>query len=150
MKIEEELYQAPFKNEIQKVTLNILFTSNWIVHSQKAFFKPYGITIQQYNVLKILHEMFPKAISTSQIKEQMPDRHSDASRIVERLEAKGWVKKSVCDDDRRLVDVSISQYGITLLKEMDAYIDEFYHRLVNLSDTEAVTLNRLLDKLRSA
>ncbi|TRX56111.1 MarR family transcriptional regulator [Fulvivirga sp. M361] len=150
MKIKEEINRLPFKNETQKAALNILFTSNWISSQYQKFFNPYGITSQQYHVLSVLRITHPKTISTSEIKARLHDRNSDASRIVDRLTSKGYVKKSVCSEDRRLVDVSLTENGFQLLHEVDRNIDIMNDFSGNLNEREAQTLNELLDKLRSA
>ncbi|MTI24752.1 MarR family transcriptional regulator [Fulvivirga kasyanovii] len=148
MKFEEEIQQKKFKSEKQKATLNLLFTSGWLVNKHKEFFKPFGITNQQYNVLRILRGQHPKSISTCGIKERMLDRNSDVSRIVDRLTLKNWVSKETCPNDRRLVDVMITDDGLALLKKMDDAIDEIDQELGNLTEKDAELLNELLDRVR--
>lgn len=149
MKIEDEIHQKVFKNEWQKATLNLIFTASWLGNKHKEFFKPFGITQQQYNVLRILRGSHPKSISTSVIKTRMLDKNSDASRIVDRLTAKDLVLKKTCPSDRRLVDVTISGKGLRLLEVMDTKIDALDNGLGSLTEKEAKILNQLLDKLRS-
>ncbi|MCG8388357.1 MAG: MarR family transcriptional regulator [Cytophagales bacterium] len=149
MKIEDEIHQKVFKNEWQKATLNLIFTASWLGNKHKEFFKPFGITQQQYNVLRILRGSHPKSISTSVIKTRMLDKNSDASRIVDRLTAKDLVLKKTCPSDRRLVDVTISGKGLRLLEVMDTKIDALDNGLGSLTEKEAKVLNQLLDKLRS-
>ncbi|MBL6448021.1 MarR family transcriptional regulator [Fulvivirga sp. 29W222] len=148
MNFEEEIQQKKFKSEKQKATLNLIFTSGWLVNRHKEFFKPFGITNQQYNVLRILRGQHPKSISTCVIKERMLDRNSDVSRIVDRLTLKGWVSKEICPNDRRLVDVIISDDGLALLKRMDSAVEKLDSQLGNLSEKDAKLLNDLLDKIR--
>lgn len=149
MRLEEEIQQTSFKSEKQKATLNLIFTSGWLVNKHKEFFKPFGITTQQYNVLRILRGQHPKSISTCVIKERMLDRNSDVSRIVDRLALKGWVKKATCPEDRRLVDVVISEDGLKLLSRMDKAVDQLDDTLGKLTEKDAAALNELLDKIRS-
>lgn len=148
MNIEEEIQQKKFKSERQKATINLMFTSGWLVNKHKEFFKPFGITNQQYNVLRILRGQHPKSISTCVIKERMLDRNSDVSRIVDRLTLKGWVNKTTCPNDRRLVDVVISPEGLELLKTMDSAIDKLDEQLGSLTEKDAKLLNELLDRMR--
>lgn len=148
MKIEEEIHQSHFRNELQKASLNLLFTSGWLSNRHKESFKPYGITPQQYNVLRILRGSLPKTISTSEIKARMLDRNSDVSRIVDRLNLKGWIIKKPCPADRRLVDVTITEKGLNLLTEMDTKVEMLENSLGKLSEEEANRLNQLLDKIR--
>jgi len=117
-------------------------------NKQRGFFKNYGITAQQYNVLRILKGQYPNAISTSEIKSRMLDKNSDSSRIVDRLAGKNLVHKSNCKSDKRLVDVSISDQGLHLLSEIEPHSLELDNTFSKLDIEEAKELNRLLDKLR--
>jgi DNA-binding MarR family transcriptional regulator len=87
-------------------------------------------------------------LSTLQIRQRMLDKMSDTSRIVDRLILKGLVKKNISKVDKRLVDVSITEKGKKLLAKLDGHQDEMDAVLTNLSDSEAKTLNKLLDKIR--
>ena len=148
MKIEEEILQPKFRNEFQKATINLIYTANWLTNKHKDFFQQFEITLQQYNVLRILRGQHPHSISTSEIKRRMLDKNSDASRIVDRLEQKVLVLKKTCDQDKRLVDVNISEKGLGLLQEIDQEIDRLDNGLGNLSQQEAQKLSELLDKIR--
>ena len=150
MRLEQEIQQkTPFRSPHHRAAVNIIFTHNWLVNQQKAFFKPYGITLQQYNVLRILRGQSPKAITTSAIRERMLDRMSDVSRIVDRLVKKELVTRSTCKSDKRLVDVFISEKGLELLLEIDAK-DAIDHSFSALSEDELHVLNDLLDRLRDS
>jgi DNA-binding MarR family transcriptional regulator len=91
-----------------------------------------------------------KPISTLQIRQRMLDKMSDTSRIVDRLLKKGLVKKVICEGDRRLVDVTISDNGLELLDRIDSHQDDMDSVFKNLDEEQAVTLNILLDKIRSS
>lgn len=150
MKLEVAIQQKnPFRNEWQKAVVNIIYTNNWIQDHHKTMFKPYGITPQQFNVLRILRGQHPNPISTSSIRERMLDKMSDVSRIVDRLVKKKLVIRKTCKSDKRLVDVIINQAGMDLLKELDARIIQLDGTLLGISEAEAKQLNELLDKLRS-
>lgn len=148
MKLEKEINQSQFTNEFQKLAVNIIFTHGWLMSFQNEFFKKYGITAPQYNVLRILRGQHPNSASINLLKERMLDKSSDASRIVERLRVKGFVDRVICDEDRRKVNVNITTEGLKLLNKMDTLDDELRKNLRNLSKQEAQTLNSLLDKLR--
>ena len=105
MKIEEEIKQKKFKDDYQKLVVNLLYTSNWMNAQFELLFKNSGITLQQYNVLRILRGQYPKPSSIKLIKERMLDRMSDASRIVDKLVLKKLVIRNQCPNDRRSVDV---------------------------------------------
>ena len=149
MELEKEISQDKFKSEFQKASLNLIFTSGWLMNRHKDFFKPFGITPQQYNVLRILRGSHPNNMSTSDIKSRMLDKNSDVSRIVDRITLKKWANKKVRLSDRRLVDVKISDAGLKLLAEMDRHMDIIDQSLGQLSTEEAKTLNQLLDKIRT-
>ena len=113
----------------------------------RAYLKPHGITIQQYNVLKILKGA-NKPLSTSVIRERMLEPMADSSRLVERLCSKGWVERNACSGDRRLVDVTISSAGLSFLERIPN-MDEVLNKLfLKITDKEAATLNKLLNKIR--
>ena len=147
MGIEKEIRQEKFRNARQKAMLNILFTNGWIAEKMKGILAPEDITAQQYNILRILRGSFPKPLSTLQIRERMLDRMSDTSRIVDRLVAKQLVKKVVCAKDRRLVDVTITDKGQALLKKLDVSVNHIDDIVSGITDKEADTLSKLLDKL---
>lgn len=149
MRIEDEIQQPHFESEHHKATVNLMYTNNWIVDRIKSSLKSHGITVQQYNVLRILRGAHPKPISTASIRDRMLDKMSDASRIVDRLVKKDLVERSTCTDDKRLVDVLISKSGLSLLKDIDQEASEFNELLNNLSEKEALALNDLLNKIRT-
>ena len=149
MGIDKDINQASFRNEYQKAIINIVYTFNWMNEKMKKVLDREDITSQQFNILRILRGA-GKPISTLQIRERMLDKMSDTSRIVDRLVLKGLAKKTVCANDKRLVDVSISQKGRTLLEKIDLHENDMDAILGNLSDAEAKTLNKLLDKIRES
>jgi MarR family 2-MHQ and catechol resistance regulon transcriptional repressor len=115
----------------------------------QEFFGEFGLTSSQYNVLRILRGQHPKPVSTALIRDRMIHRNAGVSRLVDRLAEKGFLVKSTCEKDRRLVDVVITEAGLSVLKQMDdqkARIDAIY---ANLSEEEAGELSRLLDKIRA-
>jgi len=129
--------------------VNLIYTYNWAMEKSKRFFEKAGLTPQQFNILRILRGA-GKPLSTMQIRQRMLDRMSDTSRIVDRLLKKELVIKVICKDDRRLVDITISEKGAALLNELDNYNDEMDAVLGAVNEEEAKTLNQLLDKLRSS
>ncbi len=148
MSIEKDISQPKFRNEYQKGVINLIYTYNWLNEKMKALFDKEKITAQQFNILRILRGA-GKPISTLQIRQRMLDKMSDTSRIVDRLIIKGLVKKTVCPDDKRLVDVSITEKGSKLLEKMDRYEPDMDAVFGNLTAAEAKTLNTLLDKIRN-
>ena len=148
MRLEDEIQQKKFKSIYQKLMLNLIYTTNWLSAQQDSLFKDSDITVQQYNVLRILRGQYPNPCSIKLIKERMLDRMSDASRIVDKLLLKNLLVRKECPNDRRSVNVTITDKGLELLKSLD-YVDELAKQsLKSLSDAEINTLNTLLDKLR--
>lgn len=145
MTIEDEIKQSKFKSPLQKAFLNLIYTANWLQSKQQDFFKEYGITANQFNILRILKGQHPKSISASEIKMRMLDRNSDVSRLLDRLTLKKLITKTTCPDDRRAFDVSISKEGLLLLSAIDEPHDE---NTLALSLEEATILSNLLDKCR--
>lgn len=130
------------------VAVNILYTYNWLTESLKQLVEPYDITMQQYNVLRILRGNHPEPLSTLEIRHRMLDKMSDVSRIVDRMIAKDLASKGVCPTDKRLVDVQITSKGISLLKKLKKLESEMDQQLTGLTPEEAKQLSLLLDKLR--
>lgn len=150
MGIEKEIQQETFASSYQKAMINVLFTYGWVIEKIKNFLSKEDITHQQYNILRILRGSFPQPLSTLQIRERMLDKMSDTSRIVDRLVIKSLVKKSTCPQDKRLVDVVITEKGQKLLKKLDAESDLIAGIMGNLSQNDAEMLSSLLDRLRGS
>lgn len=148
MGIEKDIQQAKFRNPRQKASINLIYTFTWLRDKTKIIFDTEGITAQQFNILRILRGSFPQPLSTLQIRERMLEKMSDTSRIVDRLVTKGLVKKVICKNDRRLVDVIIADKGKKLLERLDTRQDEIDNVLGNLSEKDANILSDLLDKIR--
>src|ERR1035437_10512952 len=150
MKIEKEIQQVkPFRNEYHKTAVNLIFTGKWIVQFHADVFKPYKLTLQQYNILHILRGQHPNAATVKLIRERMLDRMSDASRIVELLRKKGLVERTICEGDRRRMDVIITENGLHVLQEIDKESERMDKRLSSLNEQEISQLNFLLDKIRN-
>ena len=149
MSINKDINQQNFKSENQRAIINLIYTYNWITERLKAIFDKEGLTMQQFNILRILRGS-DKPLSTLQIRERMLDKMSDTSRIVDRLLIKGLVRKVVCKTDKRLVDVTITDRGRTLLQNIDLQEPEMNAIMEPLSAEEALTLNNLLDKIRGS
>ena len=146
---DEIKLRRTFRNSYHKTTLNFIFTGRWIFNLHNELFKTYGLTLQQYNVLRILKGQYPKTATVKLVRERMLDKMSDASRIVENLRKKKLVERSLNIGDRRRVDIVITAKGIDLLNSIEEKesiaMDSF---LSKLSEKEAEQLNSLLDKLK--
>jgi len=147
MTLEEELKQKEFKSKRQRAYLNILFTASILNLEQTRLFKPYSISMQQYNVLRILRGQNGKPVSIGLIQERMLDIQSNASRLIDKLEDKKLVIRKVCPTDKRQMEITITREGLNLLTQLDEIIDSAEGN-IQLSDEEADLMNGLLNKLR--
>ena len=148
MRIEEEIKQPVFKSVHQKALINLIYSAGWIEQRQAEVFRAFGLTLPQFNILRILRGQHPKPATVNLLIERMLDKTSNASRIVDKLVAKNLVSRTQCEHDRRTVDVMITQAGLDLLNRIDADSKDYFFGLQNLTETEAETLNQLLDKIR--
>lgn len=136
---------SKFPNNKIKATLNILYTANWISSHQNAFFKPYGISPQQFNILRILKGA-KKPLKVQTIKERMVERSPNATRLMDKLIAKNCIQREHCFKDRRVVYVEITKKGLSLLEDISKTLKD--DLLENLTENEAKQLSDLLDKIR--
>lgn len=148
MELEKEINQKKFRSESHKLMVNIIYTFNWLNGQHADFLKPYKITYQQFNVLRILRGQQMQPASIKLIRERMLDKMSDASRIVEKLRMKNLVERHICEHDRRSCQVFITQKGMDLLSNIDKNENQQTDSMNSLSETEKQQLNSLLDKLR--
>lgn len=149
MGLTEDIKQSKFRNNRQKAALNILYTSNWLNEKTREFLGEYDLTNQQFNVLRILRGSNTEPLSTQQIRERLLDKMSDTSRIVDRMLKKGLVKKKVCEGDKRLVDINITESGLDLLSKIDRRENELFTGMNQLTEEEAKLLSDLCDKVRT-
>ena len=147
MGIEKDIQQTNFRNEFQKMSINIIYTANWLNEKMGQILSTEDITQQQYNILRILRGS-ECPLSTLKIRERMLDKMSDTSRIVDRLIVKGLVEKTACVKDKRLVDITVTKKGLQLLEKLDALNEQIDSILKGVSEKEATTMNQILDKLR--
>ncbi len=138
-----------FKSEHQKLLLNLLFTSNWLKHRDSERLKPYGLSPQQYNILRILRGAKGKRMCMHEVLERMLDRAPNATRLTDKLIAKELVLRERCEQDRRVVHLLISEKGNALLATIDNATEELVAKVARrLSTAEAKAMNQSLDKLR--
>jgi len=147
MGIEKDIQQTNFRNEFQKMGINIIYTANWLNEKMGQILSTEDITQQQYNILRILRGS-DAPLSTLKIRGRMLDKMSDTSRIVDRLIVKGLVEKTACVKDKRLVDITVTKKGLQLLEKLDALNEQIDSILKGVTEKEATTINQILDKLR--
>ena len=118
MALEEDIKQEKFSSEYQKASINLLYTGSWLYNINAGYLKQFGVTPEQFNVLRILRGSFPKPMMLAEITERMIDKSSNCTRLVEKLRQKGLVDRETCESNRRQVDISITDKGQSLLKKM--------------------------------
>jgi len=147
-KIEEAIKQAEFKDSYNKAVVNLLYTHSYLVSFQSAVLKPQDLSPEQYNVLRILRGQQGKPVTIAAIQDRMLNTMSNASRLVDKLKAKELVKRDECPENRRKVDVLITEKGLRLLEFLEPQIAALNKKVIHLEEQEVVLLNELLDKLR--
>lgn len=146
-RLDDEL-KSRFESEQQKAMLNILFTANWIKAMQVERFSPFGISAQQYNILRILRGA-KGHMNMHNVKERMIDRAPNATRLTDKLIAKGLVQRERDDKDRRVVHVWITERGLELLNEIARTGSKVERSMLERMDPgDAAIVNRALDALR--
>ena len=148
MRIEDEIQQQKFNSMKEKAVVNLLFTYNWLKDSRGTHLKEFDLSTQQFNVLRILRGQYPNPASVKLLIERMLDKSSNASRLVDKLEAKGLVDRTSCPNDRRQVDVVINIKGLDLIERASKASQNQLNGM-NISEEEAETLSNILDKMRN-
>ncbi|AXI99490.1 DNA-binding transcriptional regulator, MarR family [Cyclonatronum proteinivorum] len=147
-KIEEEVFLHTFRNEYHKGIVNLIFTYGYVQNKLQELFTKHGLTMQQFNILRILRGSYPDSCSNTDIKERMLDKNSDVTRIVNRLINQKLVERRICPEDKRKVEIKIKDDGLRLLSEIDTVSEKEDEILQNLNEHEILEFNRLLNKIR--
>ena len=149
MNLEQEIKQKAFRSEQSKLIVNLIYTYNQLKSRIATVLKNEGVTMQQYNVLRIVNGSGQEGITTSEIRERMLDKMSDASRMVDRLEAMQLVVKRRDRDDRRVIHVFLTEKGQRLVFRLME--QETIDQLANgVKEESAQQLNKLLDAFRAS
>jgi len=136
---------SKFQNEWVKALINIKYTAHWLDTIGNEVLKPHKISIQQYNILRILRGA-EKAITINAVKGRMIQKSPNSTRLMDKLCDKGFIERTRCENDRRVVYVEISDKGLKLLSKIN--IEEFDSHLKSITEEEAKILNKILDKIR--
>lgn len=148
MEIEKVIKIKKFRNEFEKLVINITYTANWIRSQHIQFFKEYDLSPEQYNVLRILRGQYPAQSSVNLVQDRMMEKMSNASRLIDKLVKKELVDRKECPADRRQVDVRITKNGLNLLNKIDPEIDQLNSRMFNCDQMEANRINDSLNMIR--
>ncbi len=148
MTLEQQIKQKKFKSELEKAMVNIAFTSSFLASGLNSLFKPYNISMQQFNVMRILKGQHPDPVSINDITDRMVDKMSNASRLVDKLKNKKLIERTPCKTDRRQVDVKLTTLGIELLDILNLKLKEYHMDFSKVTEEEYERLNYVLDKMR--
>lgn len=147
--IEEAIQQPAFKTAAHRAQVNVIFTAAWLNQQTVQTLKPFGLSLQQFNILRILRGRSGKPATVKLLTERMIDKMSNASRLVDKLKEKGFVERRECLSDRRRVDILITGAGLDMIEKASAAVENSRDLAFSqLTDEESVTLSQLLDKLR--
>ncbi len=148
MKLEKAIKSVSFENETHKAALNILYTAWWLKTIISKELKEYGLTHEQYNVLRILKGKHPEQICIKEIASRMIEKSSNVPRIIDRLVAKKFVKRTTSQIDKRETVISVTSAGINILKATTQKVNKRFDSLISIETKSAQDLNRLLEKVR--
>jgi DNA-binding MarR family transcriptional regulator len=148
VRLEDEIKQKEFRNVYQKAIVNVLYTGSWMNLIHSGYLKKFGLSLPQFNVMRILRGQYPTPATVNIIIDRMLDKSSNASRIVDKLVQKKLALRTTSEQDRRAVDVVITEKGLKLLAEIDKAYSEWEKQFQTLTVKQAEKLNELLDKLR--
>jgi len=149
VKLEQAIQSTKFKNEVHKAGLNILYTAWWLKTVTSKELKEFGLTHEQYNVLRILKGKYPEQMCVRDIACRMIEKSSNVPRIVDRLELKKMVKRSTSSVDKRETVITLTQNGITILEATTVLVNKVIDGVLSISEPEALALNQLLEKVRT-
>jgi len=146
--LEQEIKQSKFDNELLKANINVLFTANFLYNKITGYLKPYAVTHEQFNVLRILNGSFPKCMCQKEILSRMIAPNSNLTLIIKKLVSKNLIQVIHSTTDKREYQINITEAGIALLQEIEIVFKQNEFKINNLSVSESFHLNALLDKMR--
>ncbi|HXL57646.1 MAG TPA: MarR family transcriptional regulator [Chitinophagaceae bacterium] len=148
MKLEEAIKSNKFKNEVHKAGLNILYTAWWLKTMISKELKKYGLTHEQYNVLRILKGKHPEQMCVRDIACRMIEKNSNVPRIIDKLELKKLVRRSASPNDKRETAISLTTVGLNILEIATSKVNKLVEDTIEMSESSANTLNQLLEEIR--
>jgi DNA-binding MarR family transcriptional regulator len=148
MKLEDAIQSTRFTNMRHKASLNLMYTNYWLKTHVTAALKPFGLTPEQYNVLRILRGKHPESRCVKDIGTRMIEKNSNVPRIIDKLVAKKLVKRSTSKEDKRETIMTLTDKGIEILEQAMRAADEISEKILGLTEEEALQLNELLEKMR--
>jgi DNA-binding MarR family transcriptional regulator len=150
MSIKKDIQTKGFHSEQEKAFVNLIHTAAHFESLFSHFIKDFGLSPQQYNVLRILRGQSPNAILGGELQKRMLHNMSNATRLVDKLVEKGLVDRSKNSNDKRQILVSINKQGLKVLAKLDNEVVNFDEKIMNLPEAQLMVLNLLLDDLRAS
>lgn len=149
MKFEDEIKQTkPFKSNLTKALLNVVFTGNYLQDLTNCNLKEFGINNQHYNILRILKGVYPDSVCPGHIKEVIINKRGDLTRLLDKLEKMKFISRNLNPGNRRMMEVRITKDGLALLERISKKPSKEDIVKGRISDKEVAVLNELLDKIR--
>ena len=149
MSLEQSISQSKFDSEQEKLMINVIYSANLLNLITSRLFKPYELSPQQYNVLRILRGQKGESIALMDIEHRMLDKSSNVSRLVDKLISKDLINRSVSSKDRRRIEIVITSRGLSVLNEIDVIMADMNYKIkAIISDENAKETNLILDQLR--
>jgi DNA-binding MarR family transcriptional regulator len=147
VKLEQAIKTSNFRSEVHKAGLNILYTAWWLKTVTSKELKAYGLTPEQYNVLRILKGKYPAQICVKEIACRMIEKSSNVPRIIDRLEVKKLVKRSSSDLDKRETVIVLTEAGLNILQHSTDRVNSLMDKVMVMTEEKAAELNGLLDSI---
>jgi DNA-binding MarR family transcriptional regulator len=148
VKLEEAIQSVKFINETQKAGLNIMYTAWWMKTIMSRELKSFDLTLEQYNVLRILKGKSPEEMCVKDIASRMIEKNSNVPRIIDRLVTKKLVKRTTDQNDKRHTVMTLTETGTNLLSQSTQKINQLFEKILTLKESEATQLNELLERVR--
>lgn len=141
---------GPFRNQYHRLIANLHRTDGFIINHFQQKLSPHDLSVQQYSVLRRLQDVYPDSLTVSEVKERLADHNSDITRLIDRLVAKNLVVREVDEQNRRRVNLRLTDDANRFVAEVAQEFKDFESIVNHLTDEEVETLNTLLDKIRNA
>lgn len=148
MKLEQAIQSTKFRSNVHKAGLNILYTAWWLKTVMSRELKEFGLTHEQYNVMRILKGKHPEQLCVKDIACRMIEKNSNVPRIIDRLELKKLVKRATSVIDKRETVISLTQSGIAVLDASTLRVNSLLDEIMIIDNEDALILNNLLEKVR--
>lgn len=150
MKLEEAIKTDKFVNQRHKAMINIKYTATWLGQHVNDKLRPYNISIQQFNILRILRGA-ETSLSVNDVRERMVEKSPNLTRLLDKLIEKSYIERTRCEEDRRVVFVKINRQGLDLLEELKKkkIVEDMPDFLNEITEEEAKIMNDCLDRIRT-